>query len=150
MGAWPAGMWWASWDMPPLRVHALFHAVPAINPQIAAWAMDRGPLAQPQLPFRAFLAFLAAPAQPATRAGRPTFAPSLPVAAAKVACLAATAHVLACHALPRWLEGVLQSVALFLFTSLGMEGAALVAMLLSGGGPVLAAFDRPYLSTSLS
>lgn len=123
--------------------------MPAINSQIAAWVVGRGPLAQPPLPFRAFLAFLAAPAQPATRAGRPMFVLSLPVAAAKVACLAATAHVLACHALPRWLEAAFQSVALFLFTSLGMEGAATVGTLLSGG-PVLAPFNRPYLAISLS
>lgn len=114
-----------------------------------AWALGGGPLAQPRLPFRSFLAFLAAPALPAVPGSRPTFAPSLPAAAGKVALLAAAAQALACRAMPAWLHGALQSLALYLFTSLGMEGAAAVAMLLSGA-PVLAPFDQPYLSASLA
>lgn len=137
------------WLELPAKLRAVVAHKSAPRCKRSAWAVGRGPLAQPQLPLRSFFAFLAAPAEPATRAGRPTFVLSPPVAAAKVALLAASAHVLACHVLPGWLEGALQSLALFLFTSLGMEGAAAVAMLLSGG-PVVAPFDRPYLSTSLS
>ena len=115
-------------------------------PQVLGWALGRGPLAQP-LPFRPFLAYMAAPALPAPP-GTAAFRLDARAALAKAAALAAAAQALACRGLPPWLHGALQSIALFCFTSLGMEGAACVASLLSGR-PARVPFARPYAAASV-
>ncbi|EFN51224.1 hypothetical protein CHLNCDRAFT_141220 [Chlorella variabilis] len=118
---------------------------------VLGWAMGRGPQAQPFPHYLAFLAFLVCPALPCTvrptepAAGRRVqrthqFGQWEP--AAKVAVLAAAATAFDCLVMPHWLTGILQSLALFCFTSLCLEVAAAAASLVSGM-PVLAPFNRP-------
>lgn len=130
------------------------------NLAVLGWVQGRGPLAQ-GLPFRADLAFLLAPALPAlppstgkgSRAQVPAHQFNAARLAFKLALLAASAVALECGGTPSGRvaalgRSALQSVTLYLFTSLGYEVAACQSQLLSGM-PVMAPFNRPYLSSSL-
>lgn len=125
------------------------------NMNVLCWAMGRGPLAQTRPLAGTFAFLLAASAIPADgTSARPGSPPppahrfSLPRVAFKLALLLGSIAGFECWRLPGLVYSVLQPVTLYLFTSLALEGAALVAWLLSGV-PVAPQFDLPMLSSSL-
>lgn len=125
------------------------------NMNVLCWVMGRGPLAQTRPLAGTFAFLIAASAIPAdatsARAGAPPppahrFSPAR--VALKLALLLGSICAFECWRPPGLLYSVLQPMALYLFTSLALEGAALVAWLLSGV-PVAPQFDLPMLSSSL-
>lgn len=122
------------------------------NSAVLGWAAGRGPLAQPRLPFHAFLAFLGAPALPA--ALEPAFPPyrfSLAAAAARAALLAAAAYGMACYRLAPWAVGVLQCewAQLSACTCLLVFAAWLVEVPLCRLHRSCCPCAQPWLSTAL-
>ncbi|KAL4439034.1 hypothetical protein ABPG77_006971 [Micractinium sp. CCAP 211/92] len=125
------------------------------NLTVVSWAMGRGALAQTRPLAGTFAFLLAGAAIPAdATSARPGAAPppahrsSLLRVGFKLVLLLGAVCAFECWHLPGPISSGLQSVTLYLFISSALEGAALVAWLLSGL-PAAPQFDLPMLSSSL-